>query len=187
MGYCLAPENLMAEFRKSHQFIVFTCNTPAQYGLAEYLKNEEAYLQLNDFYQQKRDLFLDLIKDSYAKGVVSIIDLLDAARTAYGRRPEVERSSLAIADARVRERISEDDTRTRRFRRELRGATTVPRTLSSLSLPMALLHIASISVCASKGKSDAVALRRALPVVWPDRVGGEKASLNDLVTCLSYS
>ena len=64
MGYCLAPENLMAEFRKSHQFIVFTCNTPAQYGLAEYLKNEEAYLQLNAFYQQKRDLFVNLIKDS---------------------------------------------------------------------------------------------------------------------------
>ena len=64
IGYCLAPENLMAEFRKSHQFIVFSVNTPVQYALAEYLKNEDHYLSLSSFYQQKRDYFIDLIKDS---------------------------------------------------------------------------------------------------------------------------
>ncbi len=64
VGYCIAPENLMAEFRKAHQFVVFCVNHPAQYALAEYLKNEEHYLQLGNFYQQKRDLFVDLIKDS---------------------------------------------------------------------------------------------------------------------------
>lgn len=64
IGYCIAPENLMAEFRKAHQFIVFCVNHPAQYALAEYLKNEEHYLQLGNFYQQKRDLFIDLIKNS---------------------------------------------------------------------------------------------------------------------------
>ncbi|MDG1477180.1 MAG: methionine aminotransferase, partial [Vicingaceae bacterium] len=47
MGYCLAPKNLMTEFRKAHQFIVFSANTPIQYGLAEYLKNENNYLNLN--------------------------------------------------------------------------------------------------------------------------------------------
>ena len=64
MGYCMAPKNLMVEFRKSHQFIVFSANTPVQYGLAEYLKNEDNYLSLNSFYQEKRDLFTSLIKDS---------------------------------------------------------------------------------------------------------------------------
>jgi len=64
MGYCLAPKNLMVEFRKAHQFIVFSANTPVQHGLAEYLKNENNYLSLNSFYQEKRDLFSSLIKDS---------------------------------------------------------------------------------------------------------------------------
>ena len=64
MGYCIAPKNLMVEFRKAHQFIVFSANTPIQYGLAEYLKNENNYLGLNSFYQEKRDLFTELVKDS---------------------------------------------------------------------------------------------------------------------------
>jgi methionine aminotransferase len=64
MGYCLAPQNLMKEFRKAHQFIVFSVNTPMQYALAEYLKNENNYLELSSFYQQKRDFFVNLIKDS---------------------------------------------------------------------------------------------------------------------------
>jgi methionine aminotransferase len=64
MGYCIAPKNLMVEFRKAHQFIIFSTNTPMQHGLAEYLKNEENYLSLNSFYQEKRDLFAKLIKDS---------------------------------------------------------------------------------------------------------------------------
>lgn len=64
MGYCLAPKNLMKEFRKAHQFIVFSVNTPIQYALAEYLKNENNYLSLSAFYQQKRDFFVESIKDS---------------------------------------------------------------------------------------------------------------------------
>ncbi len=64
MGYVLAPENLMIEFRKSHQFIVFTCNTPVQYAIAEFLKDENNYIHLGDFYQKKRDLFTSLIKTS---------------------------------------------------------------------------------------------------------------------------
>jgi len=67
MGYCLAPENLMAEFRKVHQFIVFTCNTPVQYALAEFLENKENYTGLSKFYQEKRDYFIHLIKDSRFK------------------------------------------------------------------------------------------------------------------------
>ncbi|GAA4276620.1 methionine aminotransferase [Aquimarina mytili] len=64
MGYCLAPKELMTEFRKVHQFNVFCSNHPMQYALAEYLKTAEHYLSLPGFYQQKRDLFLSLIKDS---------------------------------------------------------------------------------------------------------------------------
>lgn len=64
VGYVLAPEIMMNEFRKLHQFIVFAVNTPVQFAYADYLKSEENYLSLNNFYQQKRDLFLSLIKDS---------------------------------------------------------------------------------------------------------------------------
>lgn len=58
VGYVVAPEYLMREFRKVHQFNVFTVNTPMQYGLADYLEDEDNYLYLSDFYQAKRDYFL---------------------------------------------------------------------------------------------------------------------------------
>ena len=64
IGYCIAPENLMAEFRKVHQFNVFSANTPTQYALAEYLKNENNFLSLPNFYQEKRDVFCDLLEES---------------------------------------------------------------------------------------------------------------------------
>ena len=57
LGYCIAPEPLMKEFRKVHQFNCFTCNSPAQYALAEFLKEKEQYMQLGKFLQQKRDHF----------------------------------------------------------------------------------------------------------------------------------
>lgn len=63
MGYCIAPDGLSNEFRKMHQFLSFSCNTPVQYALAEYLKHPEPYLQLPDFYEAKRDFFLSLIRD----------------------------------------------------------------------------------------------------------------------------
>jgi len=61
MGYCIAPENLMKEFRKVHQFNCFTCNSPVQVALAEFLQQKENYLQLGNFLQQKRDYFFDLM------------------------------------------------------------------------------------------------------------------------------
>ena len=67
MGYCAAPAELMHEFRQVHQFAVFCVDHPVQRALAEYLKNEEHYLALNDFYQQKRDFFLEGLKDSKFK------------------------------------------------------------------------------------------------------------------------
>lgn len=64
IGYCVAPQNLMNEFRKVHQFLVFSTNTPVQWALAEFLKQKEQYLDLGKFYQKKRDLFISLIKNS---------------------------------------------------------------------------------------------------------------------------
>lgn len=64
MGYICGPEEFMTEFRKVHQYNVFSVNTPIQYALAEYMEDESTYLGLSKFYQQKRDLFLDAIKNS---------------------------------------------------------------------------------------------------------------------------
>ena len=57
IGYCLAPAALTQEFRKIHQFLVFSVNTPMQYAIAEYLKNDQVYLELPEFFRQKRDHF----------------------------------------------------------------------------------------------------------------------------------
>jgi len=66
-GFVLAPEKIMAEFRKVHQFVVFAVNTPIQYAVAEYLKNPDNYTSLSGFYQKKRDYFLSTIADSKFK------------------------------------------------------------------------------------------------------------------------
>jgi methionine transaminase len=82
-GFVLAPSNLMAEFRKVHQFVVFAVNTPVQHAVAEFLKKPENYLNLGDFYQLKRDLFLKLISTSRFKSVPAsgtYFQLLDYSR-----------------------------------------------------------------------------------------------------------
>ena len=61
LGYCLAPENLMKEFRKIHQFNVFSVNTPMQVGIANYLKDPSVYLDLAAYFERKRDLFRSLM------------------------------------------------------------------------------------------------------------------------------
>ncbi len=71
MGYVVAPEYLMVEFRKVHQFNVFSVNTPVQYAIADFLKDENTYLSLPNFYQQKRDYFLNLMKGSRFKPIKS--------------------------------------------------------------------------------------------------------------------
>ncbi len=67
MGYVMAPANLMTEFRKVHQFMCFSANTPVQYAIADYLDDKEAYTTLSAFYQEKRDYFQKLIKGSKFK------------------------------------------------------------------------------------------------------------------------
>jgi methionine aminotransferase len=95
VGYCSAPERLTKEFRKVHQFVVFAVNTPAQYAFAEFMKDKENYINLNTFYQYKRDLLLNALKGyrlkfTPAKGTYfqlvdysDISDLDDMAFTEY--------------------------------------------------------------------------------------------------------
>lgn len=64
MGYICAPDWLMKEFRKVHQYNVFSCNTPIQFALEDYLRDKNHYATLNHFYQQKRDRFLEQLKGS---------------------------------------------------------------------------------------------------------------------------
>jgi methionine transaminase len=64
VGYVAAPAALTAEFRKVHQFNVFTVNTPVQHGLAGYMADPAPYLGLAAFYQKKRDLFRDGLRES---------------------------------------------------------------------------------------------------------------------------
>ena len=61
VGYCLAPEWLMKEFRKVHQFQIFSVNTPVQYAIAAFLKDEKNYLELSHFFQVKKDFFANLL------------------------------------------------------------------------------------------------------------------------------
>ena len=64
IGYCLAPERLSIEFQKIHQFLTFASNTPIQLAYAEFMQRKEIYLDLPRFYQQKRDKFLNLMRES---------------------------------------------------------------------------------------------------------------------------
>ncbi len=67
IGYVIAPPDITSEIRKVHQFNTFSINRPLQHALADYLNVPERYLSLNEFFQSKRDLFVDAIKDSRFK------------------------------------------------------------------------------------------------------------------------
>ncbi len=91
MGFVLAPENIMKEFRKVHQFVVFAVNTPVQYAIAQYLQNPINYLNLGNFYQQKRDYFLKAISNSKFKPLTcngTYFQLLDYS--AISNEPEMD-------------------------------------------------------------------------------------------------
>ncbi len=64
VAYCLAPRELMVEFRKAHQFIVFTVHAPSQYALADFMKRPSWYEQLKALYQGKRDIFRQALASS---------------------------------------------------------------------------------------------------------------------------
>lgn len=70
IGYCIAPPELTKEFRKVHQFNVFCVNSPIQYALADFLTDPAEYLHLHEFYEKKRNFFLDTLKGSRLKPLV---------------------------------------------------------------------------------------------------------------------
>jgi len=64
VGYCLAPKEFTAEFRKIHQYMVFSVITPFQFAIAEFLKEPDHYFGLSSFYETKRNIFNNAIKDT---------------------------------------------------------------------------------------------------------------------------
>ncbi len=90
LGYCAAPELLMSEFRKIHQYQVFSVNTPMQYAIAEYISNE-AHLDIAKGYEHKRNVFLESIAQSGFKPLASqgtYFQLLDYS--AISQKHEVD-------------------------------------------------------------------------------------------------
>jgi methionine transaminase len=71
IGYCVAPAALMKEFRKVHQFNCFSCNSPVQFALADFIRNPDEYLQLGAAVQMKRDYFQLLMKQTKFTALVS--------------------------------------------------------------------------------------------------------------------
>ncbi|MBK7559358.1 MAG: methionine aminotransferase [Chitinophagaceae bacterium] len=71
LGYCVAPLALMKEFRKVHQFNCFSCNSPVQFALTEFLLQKDNYLQLGAFLQQKRDHLKNLMQQTKFKALPS--------------------------------------------------------------------------------------------------------------------
>ncbi len=105
IGYCVAPDFLSAEFRKVHQFNVFSVNTPVQYALAEFLEQPSEYLGLPDFYERKRDYLNMAMHGSRLRPLPSrgtyfqLFDysaISDESDTTFARRLTTEFSVAAI-------------------------------------------------------------------------------------------
>lgn len=98
-GFALAPENLMKEFRKVHQFVVFAVNTSIQMAIADYLKDPKNYTYLGSFFQQKRDFFVEAIQSSRFKVIPSYgtyFQLLDYSNIS-------EKDEMSFAEELIKE------------------------------------------------------------------------------------
>jgi len=71
IGYMVAPESIMKEIRKVHQYNCFSVHTPTQYAMAEYLQNEQNYLGVSSMYEKKREFFQQAMQDSKFKVIPS--------------------------------------------------------------------------------------------------------------------
>ena len=105
IGYCLAPEPLSIELQKIHQYLTFASNTPVQLAYAEFMQNKDLYLGLPAFYQQKRDMFLNLISKSRftplpCKGtyyqMLDYSQICDEPELVFAKRLTVEHGVAAI-------------------------------------------------------------------------------------------
>jgi methionine transaminase len=93
IGYCIAPKNLSAEFRKIHQYVTFSTVTPIQFALAEYLKDPNRYLSIPEFYQKKRDLFAQGLSETELEFVPSTGSFFQLA--SYSHLSAISDSELA--------------------------------------------------------------------------------------------
>jgi len=105
LGYCIAPENIMAEFRKVHQFNVFSVNSPAQYALADMMNETGWYNELSEFYEKKRDYFLSLISDARFKPLscegtyfqlLDFSEITDESDIDFAQRLTIEKKLASI-------------------------------------------------------------------------------------------
>ena len=103
VGYAVAPAALSAEFRKVHQFNVFTVNTPMQHGLAAYLADASHHTQLPAFYRAKRDRFRARTGDDEAQAPALPRDVFPVRRL-LGRERALRRRVLPLAHHRHRRR-----------------------------------------------------------------------------------
>jgi methionine aminotransferase len=105
VGYCLAPRALTTELRKIHQYIVFSVNTPIQHAYADFMGDARRYLELPDFYQRKRDRFIELTRASHFRPLpchgtyyqmLSYAGISDEPETEFARRLTVDHGVAAI-------------------------------------------------------------------------------------------
>jgi len=105
MGYVMAPAPLMSEFRRAHQFVVFCCNTPIQYALAEFMSDPANWNTLHLFYQKKRDHFQTLIQGSRFKIIpcygtyfqlLDYSNISDEDELAFAMRLTIEKGVASI-------------------------------------------------------------------------------------------
>ena len=105
VGYCLAPRALTTELRKIHQYIVFSVNTPIQHAYADFMEDARRYLELPDFYQRKRDRFIELTRASRFRPLpchgtyyqmLSYAGISDEPETEFARRLTVDHGVAAI-------------------------------------------------------------------------------------------
>ncbi|MBQ5942023.1 pyridoxal phosphate-dependent aminotransferase [Massilia sp. AB1] len=102
VGYVAAPAPLMAEFRKVHQYNVFTVNTPMQHGIAAYMRDPAPYLDLPGFYQRKRDLFREGLAGSRFTLLPADGTYFQCVRyEAISDLPEAEFATWLTAEAKV--------------------------------------------------------------------------------------
>ncbi|MAX81821.1 MAG: aminotransferase [Crocinitomicaceae bacterium] len=105
VGFCLAPTNLMREFRKVHQYMVFSVNTPIQRAIAEFLKDENNYIHIPDLFQEKRDFFIRALNGSRFKvtptqgtyfQLLNYSNISDEKDTEFAKRLTVEHKVASI-------------------------------------------------------------------------------------------
>ena len=102
VGYVAAPASLTAEFRKVHQYNVFTVNSPMQHGIASYMSDPAPYLELPSFYQRKRDLFREGLANSRFALLPADGTYFQCVRyDAISSKPELEFAEWLTAEIKV--------------------------------------------------------------------------------------